>query len=689
MWCGSTCIAPRGKRLVLLPAVSKIVFATTQERKEMSKTTILKRIALVAVASLGVGMLSVAPSNAAVSSETLTATASATSVAVGDSVTVAVVNEFTSSASDTTIISVSITNPNTGGSVTPYWQNGTDTVNVISSQEANATRNGYQYIMGGIGSDTHTSGAGVAKFNRITGTFILSNFTAAGTYYVSVYNTGADGISVARKSVNLTITVTRPTFSAVRLYTSTDTTTAMNARLRFATSSDSTVTLAAGSATSPTYAATILATGLASGDTLTTTGANICTAQAVGYCEVTVTVSGPGLVSLVSNNAGARVAEPAKSVTMKLYNGATLTTTAETLAVFADGTAGVGTITFSSGSTTLGTKTITFQGAAASATLFYGDTIVAVGANTTAVKAYVLDTAGNRFTGSLWIYSSDTSIISESATACTYSSTLLYHTCGVTGVDTGTATVKVSNRSSQSAAASTTQLATWFSSTLSFTVRGTSIQSFTATFDKATYGPGDKAILTITAKDRAGNTMASGAVTNAFSVTSNRAFTDITTPTTYTPGTSGAEDGVETRVVYMPTTGGDFTYTMKPGAGSLNVYADKSAVADVVAKATVVDPVQDAQNKAIADSQAAADAATDAALQAIDAANAATDAANLAAEAADAATVAAEEAKDAADAATAAVEALATQITQLTASVQAQIRSLANTVAKIAKKVKA
>jgi hypothetical protein len=85
----------------------------------------------------------------------------------------------------------------------------------------------------------------------------------------------------------------------------------------------------------------------------------------------------------------------------------------------------------------------------------------------------------------------------------------------------------------------------------------------------------------------------------------------------------------------------------------------------------------------------AAEAATDAASEAIDAANAATDAANLAAEAADAATVAAEEARDAADAATAAVEELATQVATLMAALKAQITTLANTVAKIAKKVKA
>jgi hypothetical protein len=83
------------------------------------------------------------------------------------------------------------------------------------------------------------------------------------------------------------------------------------------------------------------------------------------------------------------------------------------------------------------------------------------------------------------------------------------------------------------------------------------------------------------------------------------------------------------------------------------------------------------------------EAATDAAAEAIDAANAATDAANLAAEAADAATVAAEEARDAADAATAAVEELATQVASLMSALKAQLTTLANTVAKIAKKVKA
>jgi len=139
--------------------------------------------------------------------------------------------------------------------------------------------------------------------------------------------------------------------------------------------------------------------------------------------------------------------------------------------------------------------------------------------------------------------------------------------------------------------------------------------------------------------------------------------------------------------------GGVGTFTVSSGTTS-----SMSDVAGYVG-ATAVDSTLAAGNSTASTSitfaagvnpaQAAAEAATDAAAEAIDAANAATDAANLAAEAADAATVAAEEARDAADAATAAVEELATQVATLMAALKAQITTLANTVAKIAKKVKA
>ena len=139
--------------------------------------------------------------------------------------------------------------------------------------------------------------------------------------------------------------------------------------------------------------------------------------------------------------------------------------------------------------------------------------------------------------------------------------------------------------------------------------------------------------------------------------------------------------------------GGTATFTARTStAGDYSAaagYVSDTAVASTVAAGNSSKALNITFGAGQSATQVAAEAATDAAAEAIDAANAATDAANLAAEAADAATVAAEEARDAADAATAAVEELATQVATLMAALKAQITTLANTVAKIAKKVKA
>ena len=56
----------REKQVRLLQAEPRIVRGSTIERKQMSTKTTFKRIALVAVAALGFGVLSVVPSQAAV-----------------------------------------------------------------------------------------------------------------------------------------------------------------------------------------------------------------------------------------------------------------------------------------------------------------------------------------------------------------------------------------------------------------------------------------------------------------------------------------------------------------------------------------------------------------------------------------------------------------------------------------------
>jgi hypothetical protein len=85
---------------------------------------------------------------------------------------------------------------------------------------------------------------------------------------------------------------------------------------------------------------------------------------------------------------------------------------------------------------------------------------------------------------------------------------------------------------------------------------------------------------------------------------------------------------------------------------------------------------------------AAAEAINNAAAKATDAANAATDAANLASDAADNATAAAQEALYAANAASVELEEITKQVATLMAVLKAQIKTLADTVAKISKKVK-
>jgi len=201
----------------------------------------------------------------------------------------------------------------------------------------------------------------------------------------------------------------------------------------------------------------------------------------------------------------------------------------------------------------------------------------------------------------------------------------------------------------------------------------------------------DGNIVKATVTDRFGNTVKG--VTVDFTRTGGGYFGNGTTGTSGTTNSDGVVEVVVTpgaTATVVTASLSTTTYTQaKDPVGYVNLTAITStgvgASFNTAGKASDTETVAAGTTPAVA----AADAAADAAAEAIDAANAATDAANLAAEAADAATVAAEEARDAADAATSAVEELATQVATLMAALKAQITTLANTVAKIAKKVKA
>ena len=369
--------------------------------------------------------------------------------------------------------------------------------------------------------------------------------------------------------------------------------------------------------------------------------------------------------------------------------------------VCADGNAGVGTVTIqvtnaAGATTTLATKTVSFYGAvtgisttsslrtigrAGGYTLGAADGSLAARVGTEATTpAFIVKTvdatggvANIASAGLPEIISSDLTVVTGGTCALdggasVYSSGLGsgFYNCNFDTALTSasgqkaTLTVRTANPAVANA---------YLTTTVDVTIGG-SASTHTLTFDKSAYAPGEAMVMTWKAVDSAGNPVYDGLATPEISF--NKAVggsSQTVAASVYVGGTYATSS---TRpAIFAPSSGGVFLARASAAVAGVT--------SQILVEATVADDA----------TTAAANAASDAASEAIDAANAATDAANLAAEAADAATVAAEEERDAADAAIAAVEALATEFATLTAGIKAQITTLANTVAKNAKKVKA
>jgi hypothetical protein len=773
----------------------------------MSKLT-FKRLALVVVTALGAGVLASGPSSAAITnnSDTLTLSATTASIGTGETASVTITTSAIAGGAgeSNTVNIITQSRPAGGnGSAGLYVTDSSNARiltsawipiggNVIKTTAADGTREFDDYdssstsvtgnVSFGMGSrsvammdNTCTAGSrtcleaniGSTAAKAMSGTFRFSFIapTVAGTYVFRVYVTNNSSSTVQSVPQTFTVTVTAnasavgsATYSVAylnrvaefndvsRLVSATD------VHGKKGLEADSALVVSAGSTTNSSNSPIAIWTPIVKNSSDTKV-ATLSTADgAVNNTRVkdsiTVTMTGPGLLAVSSYWTGnSATTTRAKQVTIN-WN--------ESVVVYADGTAGTGTITGYVGTTLTSpykfaqaTKSITFVGRATTFTVTGYTANIRAGSNVAyikddgtsdsdvagsqAIRFKAYDAVGNEVTdaglsvdqgqGAFWAMSSDTSVLAAtpigagSAAAisaarktpylpCSYNSTtgtsttsLGYWTCTGAVYDSGTVTLTiVDSRTVTPNGANYLVNATggvYRSSPFSVTYVANGYTG-TIALDKSLYNTNEKALLTLTCVDIMGRTVAFGhntcfsnlnwvglAPTFASDASTAAAGGTFTSLSTYLTSGTTFVAGSDTAMVYMPS-----TYT---GAGVFELKGRTgSATSDsTLLKWTVTDPVQVAQGKAIADAQAAADAATDAALQAIDAANAATDAANLSAEAADAATVAAEEAKDAADAATAAVEALATQVATLMAALQAQIRSLANTVAKIAKKVKA
>ena len=603
----------------------------------MSTKTTFKRIALVTVAAMGFGLLSVVPSTATTQQDTLTVSSATTTIATGStSASITLTQGFLGVNSDTMSVTATLTSAPATNAVMPVI-----TETVPSARVGGASPSVSSDGLTARISDTSTSGAGYAL---VSATFKVSFApTAPGTYVVTFNPYNMDSLTarstVAARAAAVTWTVTVPS-GTVADATSTIVTRAAGVT----TGSASTISVAAGS--SIAQVATIRVTPLIA--SVATTGSTIITA--------TVTGAGTVGVGTAADTASTRL----KTAT---YNG--VTATAENyVTLWGDGTTGTSSIAISINGLAVGTATATFTGAAATVTATLVKPVIAAGSTATAgvITVVVKDALGNGVSGTtLYAISSGSSIVSTSVTTGSAGAASI----SLVGSVAGTNTVTIQNVAAGSTATISAAAA------LSVRVGSATESSVTMTLDKATYAPGDQATITVTIKDAAGNAVVDGTYAAfAADVTSTRAMSAGTLPTASIA--VGSTVGTRTYLVNVPNSEGAFTISALPGAGMLGA----GSAVKISATATVT------PSAASVTANEVAQAAADAAAEATDAANAATDAANAAAEAADAATAAAQDAADA-------VAALSTQVSSLIAGLKAQLTALTNLVIKIQKKVKA
>ena len=556
----------------------------------MSTKTNFKRIALVAVASLGLGVLSSVPSQAQVlNTVTVTGTAGAASTATSDSSTAGTIGLTFMSTSgagvgfgDSVVVQTIIKSTPTGASLTSVTAEmflvDTGVTGQGSRVDTNTSAADGQTFpitatpnnaMGGQGddsvgtfivtrSDTTTSGFANANFKFYLDTR-SSGVLTAGTYVISVITTPYDnGAATLANTKTLDVNYVVSALANASTVASAAGSTAYIGATRTAANSAATDSVITALATASTTLRASVAVKLL----------NAGSGNASESLTVTTNIGSVGTGSASG-----------KSVTLPYTGNPTY------VDIYADGTAGTATITIKSTSVTFASKTVVFY-AAAPTTLVAKAINTAPGiGNTTAIAVDAKDAGGNRFAGTLYTYSSAVATMSNDGTnTCSYVAANDRHECTVVGAAAGTATITVRD-------AATVATSTVASNAVSLTVTASSPATVKLAFDKATYAPGEKATLLVSVVDSDGKAVSARQLTNLFAtggITSNVAAGNGSETTTAVSVTTlslqaadpsiAATDPVKAYTIYMPTSGGTFTVsatggTSLPLAGQVKVTA--------------------------------------------------------------------------------------------------------------------
>jgi hypothetical protein len=564
----------------------------------MSTKTNFKRIALVAIAALGLGVLSSVPSQAQVTGLTVTVTAGAGGVTTSsDSLTAGsvVVSALVDAAYDT--ITVQLV-PRSGTTQKAYLVLGdTTVVNTLLTYSATTaaalpTRSG-TITLKNSATDSVTSTVGAGGFSMSYDTQGATSVSGyVGASFRLFLDTAPAGITAGTYSYTV---ITKVLDGGTAAPTKT-----VNTNIDFVVSLS---TAAAG------LAATTV-NGAQSSVTVTNAVANAGSSLSDSTVATVATASTTtnAFVRVRLRNASGGNAQESITATITagtIGNGTTqgrsvvLAATAgdNDLQIKPDGTAGVAVITISTPSYTFPSKsTVTFYGAAA-ATVTAASYASVIGASGIGVMGTEIDANGTSFGAgtTIFAYATDTSIISSYGSACTWNSTVKQALCTLTGVKNGTTTVTLRD-------AATVATSTKSSPAISVKVNINAADKVALAFDKTSYAPGEKATLKITVTDAAGAVLpaqtfstlfATGGLTSSSSLGAAISSTVLSSVSVVTM--SNVATSTDTPIVTLDPIG-QVTFFMPVGAGGTVTITGKGGTSlpsagqvTVTATATVTD----------------------------------------------------------------------------------------------------
>jgi trimeric autotransporter adhesin len=569
-------------RATHLEAATRKFLVTTNERKQMSTKTNFKRIALVAVAALGLGLLSSVPSQAAPTGTSITVrnqgTAALSSLAAttvySDSSTAAkfTLTALMTAATDTvavTFVEKSTPAGSTAVARLTYHDTGTAVSTGVVSSDIQGTTNltlsaghnradsvlaGTSLFMKASTNNTYASAGFRISLDSMTATAKVGTYTY--TVVATPYTTNVAGLAITQ---DITIVVSDPATAAAAAVAAGGTSKAiMSSGTAFDTADIVDDAVAAAFTPSASVPVAVIRVTQLTSDSL----------AARESITATITIG----------NLGTTTAAQGKSLILQPDSDGTLD-----IGVFPDGTSGTATISIKTKSVTFADKQVNFFSTTVSK--FEVTRLVSVlgsgSSNALLVKA--IDASGNVIKEStnstVYAYSDNldaiaTGATTASGTACSaYNAAVDGSICALSGSANGSAKITIRNKSTLalSTVASTT--------TPEITVNLNPAAKVALSFDKATYAPGEVAYLSVVATDAAGkavgpntgyaNLLATGGVTSNVAFGNGSASTDSMTATTLvlSTATTGrvSDVGIYTLKVYMPSSGGTITATATGG----------------------------------------------------------------------------------------------------------------------------